>query len=157
MSKLYFGGVPTRMDVAALMEKVKPVAGQSVPYADIAAIIDCRHESNRFRTVTGAWRKKLLSEKSIQVKAEGGAFHFLTATEALGANIEGLSRVGKQARRVVVRSNFINAADLSETDKEKHRILVREAAALVEATRRSVTQIEPPKPKAALRVIAQTG
>lgn len=58
-NKLFQGGVPTEMDVIAIGRKWPEMkVGDTVPYADIEALIHVNRRSHRFRTVTTAWRRK---------------------------------------------------------------------------------------------------
>ena len=64
MSKktMYFSGVPTDPDVTMLSDAYKQLPDETIPYSDIEKIIGCPRQSNRFRSVTTAWRKKIERE-----------------------------------------------------------------------------------------------
>jgi hypothetical protein len=134
------------MDVEKLMKELPTESGSSVTYEEVEAVLGIRVTENRFRTVTGAWRKKLFRDKNLQTAAEGGAFHFLTANQAFDTGVKSLHKIGKAAGRLHVRAGTINTNDLTTERKEKHRLLVRETQAVIEATRNAAKQIAGPKP-----------
>lgn len=75
MAKVYFAGLPTDIDVRAIIEKWGvPSEGVPISYEEIAALIKVPVASCRFKTVTGAWRRRLRREHDIYLLARHGAF-----------------------------------------------------------------------------------
>lgn len=63
---LYFGGIPTRPDVDALIEHLGvPDEGNHIMYADIEKVIGVTRYSNRGNTVIAAWRKRLFNDHNV--------------------------------------------------------------------------------------------
>lgn len=153
MSKLYFGGIPTKIDVDKLMAlELQP--GAALPYADVEALIQVERGTNRFRTVTDAWRKRLFREKLIQSSAYGETFHLLTPDEAHDRGREGISRVGRMVRRTRIGIEAVDASQLTGDRRDKHNLLRREAEIVHDAVLKSAKEIAAPAPSAgrALRI-----
>lgn len=150
MSKMFIGGVPTAMDVDRLMSDLDPQANAQISYADVEAIIGVAHKEYRFKTVTNAWRRRLFREKFLQTVADGEAFHFLSADQALSYGRKGLSRIGRAAGRLRIRVDAINATELSSGElRDKHTLLRRESQAILEAVQKSAKSIAGPRPVSA--------
>lgn len=153
MSKLFEGGIPVRPDVDILMKTFEPKAGDTISYDEIAAAINVEPKLNRFRTVTGSWRRQIFRELGLQTTAEGGRFFFLTADQAFDFGLKGMHKIGRAAGRLYVRSGTINVEEITQERREKFRLFVRETQAVVEAARSSVKKIAAPGPiNSALRI-----
>lgn len=67
---LFNRGIPTEIDVNALMQKFGvPSIGTVVKYEAISAVIDQPADSNRWYAVVMAWRKKLDRESNVIFRA----------------------------------------------------------------------------------------
>jgi hypothetical protein len=120
---LYFGGVPTDLDVKKIRE-VYPEhqmrIGQVIPYSQIVAIIGANYGTSRFFSVTNAWRKKVESETSIILSAqEGTHFRVLSETEKVDLSASKLVSAAKHARRSFVIANRIDVKQISQEDKQR--------------------------------------
>lgn len=153
MSKLYFGGIPTRMDVDKLMA-LDLKAGDSISYQQVKQTIGVDHTENRFWSVTQAWRKRLFREHLLQVICEGGSFHVLTADEALGLGRRNVTRIQRFARRTAVAVEAIPVDELTGKNKDDYNLVRRAAHMMLDATRTAAKEIAPPSPpkKTTLRV-----
>jgi alkylated DNA nucleotide flippase Atl1 len=68
--ELFFGGIPTAPDVERLVEKLGDIKeGQVVAYDDISKIIREDKNTNRFRSVVGAWIRKMGRERNLVLEA----------------------------------------------------------------------------------------
>ena len=85
--KLYFGGIPTDIDVRALREAFPESGlkvGQLIPYAAVEAIVKTPKDSCRFKTITGRWRRLVERDSEIILGAEKGqGFRVLDNSEKL--------------------------------------------------------------------------
>lgn len=70
-SRLFKGSIPTDVDVELLRQKFGvPDPGQTILYTEIEKAINQPHQSNRWRSIVTAWRKKLDRESNILLRAE---------------------------------------------------------------------------------------
>jgi hypothetical protein len=64
-SSIWTHGIPTDAEVKKLIDALGvPAPGTLVEYAQIEQVIGLARSENRFRSVTNAWRKKLLREQN---------------------------------------------------------------------------------------------
>jgi hypothetical protein len=155
---LYFGGIPTGPDVDKLMAAFDLAPGVTAPYSEIEALIGLDRHQSRFRTITNVWRKRCLRDRGLESVAEGTAFRFLTADQALDQRVNDLHRIGRMTGRSLTKAGFIDPDSLSSPQRvEKLRLVRREAAALLAAAQASAKVIAPPgpKPSGALRIVKQ--
>lgn len=145
MSRLFRGGVPTGPDVEKLMALgVSP--GDRVLYDDVERLLGLKRASNRWHSVTIAWRKRLFREQHIQTEADGEAFVILTADQAVSSAIKHMTGIGRAAGRVVVRVETIDQAALSPRALDQHVLVRRHAAAVLVSTRDACKAVAPPRP-----------
>lgn len=144
--KLYFGGVPTRMDVDTLTAAFDPKAGQAVALHDIADAIHADPKSNRLRTVVNAWRKRMFRERNLQAMVEGGQLHFLTADGASDQNVKSFHRIGRATGRLRVRQQMVDTAQLSPEKRDRHYLLTRATEAIAAAARDGAKTMALPSP-----------
>ena len=157
MGKLFFSGVPTKMDVDKLVETFKPEAGQRISYDDIAAVINVAPKTSRFRTVTNAWRSRVFKNNGLQMVAEGGEFIVLTPSGALSKGISDFHKVGRALGRAGTRVAVINEAELDKEAGAQKRILQREIGAVAEAARKAAKEIAAPgTPSSVVRLAASS-
>jgi len=73
VSSVFFGGLPTDIDVAKIEESIGvPEIDVLIPYSSIEAATGIARSSNRFKTVLEAWRRKLRNEKNIVTECVPG-------------------------------------------------------------------------------------
>lgn len=144
-SKLFRGGVPVAPEVNRLMA-LGTEPGLVISYEDAEQVIGVRREETRFLTVTQAWRKRVFREHRIRIKTEGGSFRFLTASESLALSVNDMHRVGRAVGRTVVRAEAIDHTALDDREMQRHALLRRNAAALLDAAQTACKDIVPPKP-----------
>lgn len=148
-SSLFLAGVPTTLEVNELSENIHPEPGTSATYERITEIIGVKADTNRFRTCVRRWRSKLRREKGIQTRAGGGAVHFLTADAAVEENSERMRGAGRAVGRAVRDLGMVRQEELSTEEKRsRHRLLVREGAAILESHRAAAKRLAEPAPKA---------
>lgn len=144
MAKIYFGGVPTDLDVERIIREVNAQPGASVAYSVLAGIIGAPIKSNRFRTVMTAYRKRIWRDHKLRIKAGGGEFRFLTGGEALQEGRNDIHRVGRAAGRAHKNIIAIDETGLSQEQKSEHALLRRVTAANLEQHQKSAKELAPP-------------
>lgn len=145
--KTAFGGKPTRPVVDELMRSINAGPGMSASYESIGGIIGAEPGTSRFRTVTTAWRRRLFSERGIATIAEDRTIKFLTADEHQNAASGGFVRLERASHRHMKFVRAVRHDDLSSEERRTlHRLQMREAAAVAEATRMAAQRQAEPKP-----------
>lgn len=162
MSKVFFGGTPTAIDVRKLVDVFGvPDVGTEITHEQVEACIGLKRTQTRYRTVTLAWRGSLLREHNVDLSAERGTgFRALAPDERVSAGVVGVqSGVRKQMRS-------IKRADMAVTDDpvlmHKQNTLRRYGVLLAAESTSLMKTIEPPKapdqlPRPTLIIRQKTG
>lgn len=98
-------GIPVRPDVRKLEEKYGvPKEGQLITYADVAAEIKAEPGSDRFKTVTASWRKRLRTEHNVELDPVGNATGFvaLAPSERIEKSVRNYGQANRKQRRAGV-------------------------------------------------------
>lgn len=70
MGSLVLGGMPTDIDVERLRQELGvPRPGDTVPYKKIEDVLHLPRTANRWKSVVGAWRRRLYRENNVMMKA----------------------------------------------------------------------------------------
>ena len=73
MTKIYRGKLPTELDYVKLEQVLGvPYEGQLITYERLEEILGMNRQTSRFRSVVGAWRRKLAKEHNLVFKAVAG-------------------------------------------------------------------------------------
>jgi hypothetical protein len=142
--RLFIGGVPTGPSVALLEAKFGDVAlGESVPYAEIAAVIGVDRHAGRFNVVVSRWRDKLLKERNIRTTRTAGteAVYFCGHDERAGLVYGGLRQGAKHFRKCATHAAMIPGEKLEEADRRKVTHVRMVAMVMADATTVSVNQL----------------
>lgn len=157
MSKgLFKGGVPTNAEVRRLMElRLDP--GDEVSFEDVAETIGERINSNRFNSVTTAWRNKLKTDRGIRVNRGGGVFRLLLPHEAVEESQGDVKRVGRSAARTLRTVKMIDVSGLEGAQLQKYHLIARQSAALRDAASDAYKEIVKPQSVSANAPIRRIG
>lgn len=126
--KTFKGGVPTDPDVQKLLDKYgRPKIGQVFTYEEIADFLNTTKKSNRWCTVTWAWRRQIYRLHNIYLGCERGkAFIALKDSERLRFGIgiykTGLVKISK-AQDLVAGCDDANLTD-PEKDSKSHIVKI---------------------------------
>jgi len=124
-SELFFGGVPTKPDVDKIRQKWPAhnlEIGQVIPYRAVAELIGESVRSNRFRSVTLAWRKSVEPDHFIGCDGEGN-FVVLSEGDKLALGQTKMRYAGRAVRRSIVITSLVDVKKLSQEQREDHRRL----------------------------------
>ena len=146
MSGQFFGGLPTAMDVRRLNEIFNNLTeGEEITHEQIEQAIGQDRKSHRYRTVTIAWRRHLLTEKNIEVGAVPGlGFRVLTPSERMSGGIKGFQSGARKQMRSIKRTILVRSDD--PTIIRQQEIMQRIGAAIVHQASTMMKEVEPPKP-----------
>lgn len=145
MSKLFLGGVPTNADVRKLKEAFPEwIEGTEVSHEQVEKVIDLSRDSNRYRTVTMAWRRDLLTHSGIDLMAVAGiGFRCLNPSERIAASVDGFKSGTRKQMRAVRRSALVLTDDPMLIKKQD--VLRRFGAAIAQEAGAMMKEIEPPR------------
>lgn len=116
-------GVSYEPDIKRLVERFgAPEPGTLIEYSEVEEVLGVKKDSDRFRGVTGAWRKRLAKQLQIEIVCVRGlGFRALEHRERAAAAFAHLDAGRRKARKAVV---VVTATDLSKlTDEERRRSL----------------------------------
>jgi hypothetical protein len=147
--KLFFGGIPTDIEVKALREAypndyLKP--GMLIDYGDIEKIIGCTRDSNRWRTITDRWRNVVERETGIIIAPDplkSGAWKVLLEGEKVSLSSGKLRTAGRMARRSYVVASRVDVKQLTDQERTEYDHSVRRSVALLEAARLKAKAVLP--------------
>lgn len=146
-NKVYFSGMPTSVEIAEI-EKAFPLleAGQDILYDEIESVIGHKHGTNRFRTITAAWRRKVRRERFLVIEAVAGiGFHIQTPTEQLSSGVKDFGKSARSMGRAFHKVSEVAPEALSgpkRAEQEHYRRVMSYALDSVAKSRREL--IKPP-------------
>lgn len=134
-TKIFNGGLPTQPDIENIRNRFPEAnlqPGIIIPYDSIANIIGSSVGSNRFRSVTTAWRKYVENTFKIVISCVRGAGFKVLEEHGKLDHAQDKYRSGvRHIKRSVKISNYIDTTKLEETDKIRFDRLTRRTAAIV--------------------------
>ena len=110
-------GLPTDLDVKRLRERYPDnqlLPGVTIQYADIYPIIGVKEDNGRFKSVTYGWRKKLLSESGIILKAQDKKFMVCDNVEKAQLAVDKTKMAARAVRRSSIIGKLVDRKALSE-------------------------------------------
>lgn len=134
--KARFGGLPTDVDIRALREAYGvPAVGASIAYDDVAACIKSPVGSNRFRTVTQMWRKRLIREHNVYLSARDNQFTAMSAPERVDHGAFKLRSGVRAMRKAHAVVGATDRSQLTEQQKAQADHVLHIAATTIQAAR----------------------
>lgn len=120
-SSVFKGGVPTGLDVDALVVKFGvPAPGATILHEDIESVLHLGPTTSRFWSVTAAWRKRLHREHNlVLVGNRKGGFDVLRASERI---THAVSRMQQGARIIRKGAEIAAATDRGDLNAEERRV-----------------------------------
>lgn len=142
-----FDGNPTGPDVQKLIERFgAPEVGTKITHEEVAELIGCEYREPRYRSVTVAWRRRLLERDNIDLRADPGqGFTVMDSEQRIVAGVQGT----KMGVRKVLRS--AKRADRANTDDPRlvsaQNGLRRFASVIAAETTQTLKQISMTPPR----------
>ena len=136
-SKNFNGGVPTDVDVKALREaypehRMEPE--MVIPYAEAERLLKLSKGSNRFRGVTGRWRKLVEAETGMVIGVERGeGFKVLNEPEKIDLSGSKLRSAARAAHRSYEVGSLVDVAQLTHEDRRRLNFYTLKSAKLIAA------------------------
>lgn len=153
MSRLFFGGIPTEVDVKKLETAYgTPTPGAVLKHEEIERVIGHAWKTARYTSVLNQWRNRLYRSANIVSVVDAGiGVRFLHEHERVGLCRGRLKQSAKHMRRTAVVANSTDVTKIADP------MIRAEAGRIVEVTNRlfmyaasEVKALQPPKPPAAL-------
>ena len=137
MSSVFFGGVPTEIEVNILRTKYPtPTVGDSWSYEEISQAIEVPVGTNRFKTVTTAWRRSVERENGIVIATDRqGNFKVLDDSGKAGMSKDKLLSAGRMARRSRKVAGLVDPTQLSDEQRKEFDHVTKVSATILQATR----------------------
>lgn len=142
------GGLPTDIDVRALFEAFGvPNEGVVIPYETVAAVIKSPVTSNRWKTVTGRWRRRLVAEHNVYMLARDGAFSRRDPAQRIELGAGDLRSAYRRVRRSHIVTEGTDRSRLTEEQKKQADHILMTTGALMSAARLQARNEKPSLPK----------
>ena len=110
-------GLPTGIDVKRLRERYPDnqlLPGVTIQYADIYPIIGVNEDNGRFRSVTNAWRKAIMSESGIILRAQDKKFVVCDNVEKAQLAVDKSKMAARATRRSAIIGKLVDRKTLTE-------------------------------------------
>lgn len=145
-SEIYFRGAPTEIDVRKLLDALPSIQiGDQITHEQVQQITGLRYGSNRYTTVTNAWRKLLLEKHDIELGSVPGAgFKSLDAGERIDRNIDGMHHGLRKTVRSAKRVGVVSTDD--PVQAHRRDTAVRSAAVIGFEHKRLRSDLKLPPP-----------
>lgn len=121
-NNVFRGGVPTEPDIYRLNERFgKPKEGDEIPWEAIEAVIDEPRDTSRFRTVVSRWRKIMLRDHNIVLKAIGQGRGLVVADPSQRI-MDSSGKFKSGMRRIKQSAMLAGTTDRSRLNDEQKRL-----------------------------------
>lgn len=128
-------GLPTDIDVKRLRERYPDnqlTPGKSITYAEVCAIIGVQSEKEgRFKSVTNAWRKKLMSESGIILSAKEQKFSVCDNSDKAQLSTNKTKSAVRAVRRSTIIGRLVDRKALTEDELRRFDTAQRYNASVI--------------------------
>lgn len=139
-------GIPTDIDVKRLREMYPDntlTPGKAISYESVCKVIGTESsKSNRFHSVTSAWRKNIEKESGIILKAHNGQFLVCDEADKAQLSVDKGKTAIRATRRSIVLGKLVDRNALTEDQRKRFDCTQRYNS--------SVLALQSVKPKAEL-------
>jgi hypothetical protein len=119
-SKLFFGGLPTKLEVDKLMELIDGKdEGFLAPWPEVESIIGSSRNTNRALTVIKAWKARAFRERNIALVSVPGSGYRIAAPDERVTVSASMVMAGK--RRIVKAATLAATTDGNRLNEEGRR------------------------------------
>lgn len=149
MSSVFFGGLPTDIDVRTLREHFGvPAEGALMSFETVAALIKTPLGSPRFRTVTTAWRKALEREHNIIIVVRQAQFVAAKPGDRIDLGSRKLRTGARAFRRAHIVVEGTDRTRLTEAERKQADHVSMTTATAMQAARLAARKPQPQLPQA---------
>jgi hypothetical protein len=148
-SALFASGVPTESDVHRLFDAFGvPAEGVRMTYLAVSEVIHVDPSVSRFRTVTSAWRNRLVREHNIYLRAGEGAYVALAPGERVDLSATKLRMGVRSFRRAHAVATSTDWTRLSAEERQQAEHVQRVATTVIQSARLQARTTHPVLPLA---------
>lgn len=120
-TKMFFGGLPTKVEVDALMEIAEAYGeGETIPYDQIETAIKVGRRTSRGGSIIGAWKKRMFREKNCLLLADNGKGYRKADPKERISNSSALVSAGR--RRIVRAATVASLTPAHRLDDEGRKL-----------------------------------
>lgn len=149
MAKMYFAGLPTEIDLDKLREAYGvPKEGDVISYDEISKLIGVGVRSHRFVTVTTAWRRNLVREHNVYMKAHDGKFEVMNPSARVNLGSQKLRTGARCFRKANIIVTSTDTGRLTAEQKEQARHIQMITSAAIQSARLKDRSERPELPSA---------
>jgi hypothetical protein len=148
-SPLFASGIPTEADVHRLFAAFGvPAEGVKMTYTEVSEVIHVSPVMSRFRTVTSAWRNRLVREHNIYLRAGEGAYVALAPGERVDLSATKLRMGVRSFRRAHAVATSTDWTRLSVEERQQAEHVQRVATTVIQSARLQARTTHPVLPLA---------
>ena len=148
-SPLFASGIPTEADVHRLFAAFGvPAEGVKMTYPEVSEVIQVSPVMSRFRTVTSAWRNRLVREHNIYLRAGEGAYVALAPGERVDLSATKLRMGVRSFRRAHAVATSTDWTRLSAEERQQPEHVQRVATTVIQSARLQARTTHPVLPLA---------
>ena len=148
-SPLFASGIPTEADVHRLFDVFGvPAEGVRMTYVEVSEVIHVSPVMSRFRTVTTAWRNRLVREHNIYLRAGDGAYVALAPGERVDLSATKLRMGVRSFRRAHAVATSTDWTRLSLEERHQAEHIQRVATTVIQSARLQARTTHPVLPVA---------
>lgn len=128
-TKLFFGGIPTDIEVNKLVEHFGKPEPATIAYADIEPIIGLAGREPRFKSVLTKWRRILFRELNIDTEMEAGiGMRVFAPGERIDASHRDMRSAIRKTRKWFLGITSVPTDKLNDIERKKYDHALRSAS-----------------------------
>ena len=136
MGNLYFGGVPTELEVKALREAFPAMeVGQEITTEEVEKIIDVKKGESRYYTVTVRWRKEVERKDGLVIGQTPEGFRVLDDADKTNLSTKKLISATRLARRSRHVAALVDVSKLTPEQRKEFDHVAKASAAIILAAK----------------------
>lgn len=131
---LYFGGVPTDIEVRRLQDEFPKEAlshGTVITHDKVSELVNTSPRTNRYRAITLRWRKQTERDCGIIIGCIPEGFKVLDDHEKVSLSSSKLKTSGRMARRSYIVASRVDVNALTEQEKIVYDHNVKRSSAVL--------------------------
>lgn len=139
---LFFGPNTTQPEVEKLLAEITPIPGAIIQHDEIEAVIGQEHRTSRYRTITSAWRRRLIREHGIDLHpALGLGFEVLTSSRRIDVAVGCVKGSTRRQRKALGFLGRVEQSELTDDERTTFEIAAMQANLMHEGGKKALKLI----------------